>query len=340
MKKKVVIERVPTKSSKKKVVIEGLPKAQAGIITTGRDPQIMEQTQNLLMDKIKRDNERSKLGITSSARPRDYDLMMQNQKMLQDKIQADNAKVKKFFTPNKNVNFNIPHLYPTVGNRYLQEAVMDFNDAATYASNIGRQPKDVTLPAPNYNPYVNMYYGEHGGYLPVYQPGGQWGQFTNNLETPYYTTPPANLQQEPIIRMTGETNNELAPLQTEGLQEIQLGQNTTSTTQGSNPWVTAGAIAGTVAKIGSGITKGIKGGLDIAGSTLANRAAQQAENQLYTQSVFSDAMNVTPYETQGYGFLGRNSLAADGMQIREIGGKGEPNIIDAPELNGYFRRKR
>jgi hypothetical protein len=51
-------------------------------------------------------------------------------------------------------------------------------------------------------------------------------------------------------------------------------------------------------------------------------------------------MNVTPYETQGYGFLGKNSLAADGMQIREIGGKGEPNIIDAPELNGYFRRKR
>ena len=76
----------------------------------------------------------------------------------------------------------------------------------------------------------------------------------------------------------------------------------------------------------SAATKGVKGGLDIAGSMAQNKAAQLAENQLYTQSVFSDAMNVTPYETQGYGFTGRNSLAADGMQIKEIGGMGEPNV--------------
>jgi hypothetical protein len=37
-------------------------------------------------------------------------------------------------------------------------------------------------------------------------------------------------------------------------------------------------------------------------------------------------MNVTPYEEQGYGFTGRNALAADGMQIKQIGGMGEPNV--------------
>lgn len=344
MKKKVVIEKVPTKSSKKKVVIESLPKAQMGITTTGRDPQIVNQTQNLLLDKIKRDNEKSKLGITSSARAGDYDLMMQNQKMLQDKIEADNAKIKggfkKFGDAWKNTKFQVPHFYPLIGNRYLQEAVMDFNDAATFASNIGKAPKDITLPAPNYNPYANIYWtGAHGGMLPIYQNAGlveedpmiteqtlplQTSYSLEDLGTeinnPYKFDPGLTKSLQKYYKKQGvEVNPTLNPEEQKQYDEY----NKSNLAKGFG---TAGAIAGTVAKIGSGITKGIKGGADIAGNIAQNRAAQLAQNQLYTQSVFSDAMNVTPYETQGYGFTGRNSLAADGMQIKQIGGYGEPNV--------------
>lgn len=75
----------------------------------------------------------------------------------------------------------------------------------------------------------------------------------------------------------------------------------------------------------SGINFG-KGALDMIGSNMQNRFAQKQEADLYRQSVYSQAMNVTPYETQGYGFQGRNSLAENGMQIKEIGGFGIPNI--------------
>ena len=87
-----------------------------------------------------------------------------------------------------------------------------------------------------------------------------------------------------------------------------------------------GAVAAPVASTVLAGYNFAKQGLSDVGSNIANRKAQQAENQLYTQSVFSDAMNVTPYEEQGYGFNGRNALAADGMQIKQIGGMGEPNV--------------
>jgi hypothetical protein len=164
---------------------------------------------------------------------------------------------------------DIPKFYPLVGNKYLQQAVMDFNDAATYASNIGKQPKDVTLPPATYNPYINMYYGEYGGSLPT----ASGGMFINTQQPPAGFTwgQPYSQQGTPVL---DQTNQNTVQLPSQDSYNIDLGQvGPGSTSQGSNPWVTAGAIAGTVAKIGSGITKGIKGGLDIAGSTLANRAA-------------------------------------------------------------------
>lgn len=342
MKKKVVIEKVP--SSKKKVVIEGLPKAQYGITTTGRDPLIVQQTQNLLMDKIKKDNEKSKLGITSSARPQDYDLMMQNQKMLQDKIQADNAKIKggfkKFGDTWKNTKFQVPHFYPTMGNQYLQGAMMDLNDAFTYASNIGKSPKDITIPSATYNPYANIYWGEaaYGGELPIASGGMETN--LNLQQAPTGFTWGQSFSQEGTPTLP-QTDGNKVQLPTQDNYNIDLGElGPGSTSQGGNKLnnIMSGIAAG--AKLLSATTKGVKGGLDIAGSMAQNKAAQLAENQKYTSSVFSDAM-ATPYETQGHSFQGRNPIqSADGMQIKEIGGMGEPNIVDAPELNGYFRRKK
>jgi hypothetical protein len=123
-----------------------------------------------------------------------------------------------------------------------------------------------------------------------------------------------------------------APELNEGMQQINLGQspdysNYKSKKQKALETIQkAGAVAAPVASTVLAGYNFAKQGLSDVGSNIANRKAQQAENQLYTQSVFSDAMNVTPYEEQGYGFTGRNALAADGMQIKQIGGMGEPNV--------------
>lgn len=58
-----------------------------------------------------------------------------------------------------------------------------------------------------------------------------------------------------------------------------------------------------------------------------NRKVRNMENNIYAQNVFSRQTNPTPYEELGFGVEGRNPLtAADGMQIRQIGGMGEPNV--------------
>lgn len=338
MKKKVVIEKVP--SSKKKVVIEGLPKAQGGT----KVDDIYYTPESRLSQAPSWYNwgkGYSETGIPTLPETTGYKVELPKQDTYNiDLGNVGKGNVSKIKTkkPNTtNFKFDIPHIYPLIGNRYLQQAVMDFNDAATFASNIGRQSKDVTLPPATYNPYVNMYYGENGGYLPAYVIGGLTDMYGNDVDESGNVLGVAGVDENgnpiskrPLQQFDGSGNpvgtNFSQPLFNMETGSFQGTEDKSSTGQGSNIAKTIGAIAGTVAKIGSGITHGIKGGLDIAGTNLANRAAQQAENQLYTQSVFSDAMNVTPYETQGYGFQGRNSLAADGMQIRDIGGKGSPTV--------------
>jgi hypothetical protein len=68
-----------------------------------------------------------------------------------------------------------------------------------------------------------------------------------------------------------------------------------------------------------------KGGIDEYSKRLVNKkvGAQQAKNQAIAMA---ETNSPPPYETQGYDFTGRNALAADGMQIRQIGGMGEPNV--------------
>ena len=75
----------------------------------------------------------------------------------------------------------------------------------------------------------------------------------------------------------------------------------------------------------SGINFG-KGITDIMGTQLQNNQIQNMENQLYTQSVFSGAIDTRPQEQYGYSWQGRNSLAENGMQIKEIGGQGIPSV--------------
>jgi len=75
----------------------------------------------------------------------------------------------------------------------------------------------------------------------------------------------------------------------------------------------------------SGINFG-KGTLDMIGSMNQNNQVQNMENQLYTQSVFSGNIDNRPMEQYGYNWSGRNALAENGMQIREIVKNGKPNI--------------
>lgn len=75
----------------------------------------------------------------------------------------------------------------------------------------------------------------------------------------------------------------------------------------------------------SGINFG-KGTLDMIGSMNQNNQVQNMENQLYTQSVFSGNIDNRPMEQYGYNWSGRNALAENGMQIKEIGGQGTPSV--------------
>jgi len=338
MKKRVIIEKAP--SSKKKVVIEGLPKAQIG--------KRIRKTSNVERDGVTLASLRNPFPKLTAPTQKKWQSWTSQNTENQPITAQDNVSDDIYYTPSKtesnannsmsfiqnkkkirkpgttNFKFNVPHFYPNVGNKYLQQSVMDFNDAATYASNIGKSSKGINTPPTTYNPYVNMYYGKEGGHLPI----AQWGYQSFQ---PSYTTPPSNLQPSNIEmpQYQVDQNPQLtpaAPSLTEGLQEIELNKNNYNNSSSADAWKTAGAIAGTVSKIGSGVTHALKGGLDIAGTIASNKGEQLAKDQLYTQSVFSDAMNVTPYETQGYGFQGRNGLAQDGMQIKQIGGMGEPNV--------------
>ena len=324
MKKKVVIEKVP--SSKKKVVIEGLPKADVGRQQPFTIPG----------------------GGTFATGPDqptgDFDPYKEMEKsiMTREKRDRNQRRLQSFKDAWKNTKMGVPHFYPLVGNRYLQEAVMDFNDALTFASNIGKAPKDITIPSATYNPYANIYWiGAYGGELPIasggMQTGFQWNPIAgaalgdydesgNLLGVAGFDENGNPISKRPLQQLDKNGNpigrNFSQP--TFNLEQGQFNMAEDSSSQGTNPYVTVGSIMGTVGKLGSTTVKGIKGAALEKGIDKANKEAMKQQVELQKSAFASDY--APPFKERGEGFLGENFLAADGMQIRQIGGYGEPNV--------------
>jgi hypothetical protein len=87
------------------------------------------------------------------------------------------------------------------------------------------------------------------------------------------------------------------------------------------------AIVGTAASLGQAAIRGTQSVLNRAGTDIENKREKARESQMFAQSLTNQAMDVTPYETQGYSFQGRNTVLENG------------GLIEAKELGGYFRKK-
>lgn len=375
MKKKVVIEKVP--SSKKKVVIEGLPKADIGKrmaenkanrMQSAWDKDIAQYPNSIAYPNQQDSVERDAQGYPVSKRPNEFSMFdWKDTRSNIGQYGEDNAyysgtdpyvenpkysdskpvKNKKGLKNKKNVNWDFSNsnfgLFPLSGGKYAQRGFNYLNQIPGQVENAvsifktGKPTEKKQYPI--YNPYVNAYWNyAEGGYLPKAQWGDEWGTSPGFGATQQsYSSAPENLQpvNVPMADYQTEQNATItpsAPQITEGMQQINLGQSPDYSNYKSKKQKaleTIQKVGAVAAPINSALAAGYnftKQGLSDVGSNIANRKAQQAENQLYTQSVFSDAMNVTPYEEQGYGFTGRNALAADGMQIKQIGGMGEPNV--------------
>jgi len=137
-----------------------------------------------------------------------------------------------------------------------------------------------------------------------YNPNGQFNNF--NLGTgdnsPVYEAPPS-------INMIKDKN----AFNMSDVNSSDVGYNTLN-------FIGAG-VNNTLAGINMG-----KGILDMVGNNRQNKMEQKRNAEQFTQSVFNSEEFSTPYESRGYGFQGRNALAENGMQIKDLGGYGQPNI--------------
>ena len=391
MKKKVIIERVP--SSKKKVVIQGLPKAQGGDLVEDNNNNTGMLTPKIADEPYVKSpkNYQGATDVSQSGYNRINTLLTQNPDLLStynsydefgnpvgnpiktgdatsfyNKVEGQvpfktgiyeigttnkpsvNKKLKGT-KPNVNWDFSKSNfgLLPLSGGKYAQRGFSYLNQIpgqiqdAVSVFKTGKPTEKKQYPA--YNPYVNAYWNyAEGGYLPMYEEAGitlptMNSQSISSLNPDTLGQP--NLQKLEDIGIDktqlqnpyGELSEYMKDVDPLERKEVLSGLDpeTRKNYRKYKALKTIQKVGAVAAPVASTVLAGYnfaKQGLSDVGSNIANRKAQQAENQLYTQSVFSDAMNVTPYEEQGYGFTGRNALAANGMQIKQIGGMGEPNV--------------
>lgn len=93
-------------------------------------------------------------------------------------------------------------------------------------------------------------------------------------------------------------------------------------------WGNAAAhSASALGNLGGSMIAGTQALLDTIGTNNINNFVKKTEADRLKQGIYSGAENQPPYENYGYGWQGRNNaLAENGKQIKEIGGKGMPNI--------------
>lgn len=245
------------------------------------------------------------------------------------KYYEEPIKTKGSFKPTLNA-------FPTTGNKYLNRGLQYLNQGINHAANINNP--DYQQPLNYYNGMMNPftmqdnkidykpYTGEKIGVIK--EMGGKLKKAQTGQEI-FLNRQQNNLNIDPLQIGNIPTQDQLYSQNTQPEDNIyytpdQLNQVPNTFNQNKFNQGMQGLATG-VNLLQSGINFG-KGALDIMGTNMQNRFAQKQEADLYKQSVYSQAMNIPNYETQGYGFQGRNSLAENGMQIKEIGGFGIPNI--------------
>lgn len=247
---------------------------------------------------------------------------------------------KKGLKNKKNVNWDFSKsnfgLLPLSGGKYAQRGFSYLNQIPGQIENAvsvfktGKPTEKKQYPI--YNPYVNAYWNyAEGGYLPEYQDAGMTETTINTGQAPSGFTWGQSYSQQAVDQTGNPANlsfnsnpNKVASPTNFLDNNINLGKVGPASETTGNTFQKIGAVAAPVASTVLAGYNFAKQGLSDVGSNIANRKAQQAENQRYTQ--VSDEMNIPDYEEEGYGFTGRNPLAADGMQIKQIGGMGEPNV--------------
>lgn len=213
-----------------------------------------------------------------------------------------NKQIQDYRNPKPNITFKKPemNMLPTMGNKYFQRGMQYLNQSIDHASAIGTDPNSWEQPLDYYNGISNSPFS------------------STKVDKKYTTLKP---KQDSYTLPT---------------QEVQLPERQFSITPNLNKFDNGGmlnqnqynALQGLGTAVNatqSGINFG-KGTLDMIGSMNQNNQVQNMENQLYTQSVFSGNIDNRPMEQYGYNWSGRNALAENGMQIKEIGGQGTPSV--------------
>jgi len=235
---------------------------------------------------------------------------------------------------------------PSSGNKYLNRGMQYLNQGLNHFANINS--KDYKQPLNYYNGNVgnpltqytnpityNSYNGEKKGVIKAnggklkkaatglnfsYQDAlqGNTNQYSTEIQQfdvngyPISTKPSNTSFSQPLFNQEeGQFNSSQFPQDT----QKQGGQDKfNSIMQG---------VAGVTNTIQSGINFG-KGAIDIIGTQNQNRQEQLRNAQQYTQSVFSQAIDDRPLDY----VTNRNALYSQG------------GIVHAPEMKGYFRKRK
>lgn len=235
-----------------------------------------------------------------------------------------------------------PNLYPVTTNKYFDRALR-YNQNATnfafdainnlatgeksnrsnvsYNGNLGIPQQNIDI---NYNkvnsPKTEKYFAQSGLQLPENE-----NSMINMLN--FRVRPQEQFSELSPLQTNLETSNQKLDFNSLGYAQDKTNSFDPSTLNpSSNPaYNTLNFIGTGVNNTLTGINMG-KGILDMVGNNRQNKMEQKRNAEQFTQSVFNSEEFSTPYESRGYGFQGRNALAENGMQIKDIGGYGQPNI--------------
>lgn len=232
-----------------------------------------------------------------------------------------------------------PNLYPVTTNKYFDRALR-YNQNATnfafdainnlatgeksnrsnvsYNGNLGIPQQNIDI---NYNkvnsPKTEKYFAQSGLQLPENE-----NSMINMLN--FRVRPQEQFSELSPLQTNLETSNQKLDFNSSGYAQDKT--NSSELNPNSNPaYNTLNFIGTGVNNTLTGINMG-KGILDMVGNNRQNKMEQKRNAEQFTQSVFNSEEFSTPYESRGYGFQGRNALAENGMQIKDLGGYGQPNI--------------
>ena len=211
---------------------------------------------------------------------------------------AQNNPRKVNFTLNEDWMNKAPHISPMWNNPYLNRAAYHFNTGndALFKGFGKVLPKAGGGIRVNPNQQGSFFTPSNYDLLPL-DPN-----ITNAPDNNVTYVQPDNLPQD------------TTKLQTDLELTTESPYNSVNSPNKFNNYSTIGSFAKAGAEhalAGINMTKGI---VDTIGDMRMNNFTKKRELDTYKQSVFSDAMNVTPYETQGYNWRGRN-------QLFELGGE-------------------